>query len=63
VVGRAAFGGFDVRGVVPRKCALAGGLEKRGITASRLTLENDGVKVGDVLRLLDPDDGSKCRLL
>lgn len=63
MVGRGACGGFDVRGVVERNCAPARALEKRWITALRLTSGNDAVKVGGVLRPLDLDEGSRCHFL
>jgi hypothetical protein len=56
------FGGFGVRGVAQRKCAL-GVLVKGTIAASRLTVANDGMKVGDVRRLLSLDGGLGCHLL
>jgi hypothetical protein len=56
-------GEYDVRGVVQRKYALVWVLVKGAVDASRLTLANDGEKVGDVLRLLDLDGGSGYHLL
>lgn len=52
-----------MRGVAQRKCGPVRVLIEVAIAASRLTWANDGVKVEDELRPLDPDDGSKCHLL
>jgi hypothetical protein len=57
------FGGFDVRGVVQRKCGQVWVLVKGATAASRQTLGNNGEKVGDALRLSALGGGPRYQLL